>query len=210
MVTSRPVPQQTAQILSPLAGQKRSGLRFSQIEQDTNSPLQSKADQQNTRCVHKRQNYERSPAVVAATLSWAPQHGYMHWFVFTAHAKWLIHGHLSWLLTRSLPGLSLAVQSTLQIERGRRQCHNSRESGLTSIFVSALCWRFWQPLPSLPDGHTGDRAVNPTTDQLPSVKDRSSTVRLSLVSTNPCHSSIPTSPWTCAVSRLQRRSLSSM
>jgi hypothetical protein len=56
MVTSRPVPQQTAQIFSSLAGQKRAGLRFSQIGQDTNSPMQIKADQQNTRCVHKRQN----------------------------------------------------------------------------------------------------------------------------------------------------------
>jgi hypothetical protein len=32
------VPQQTAQIVSPLAGQKRAGLRFSQIGQDTKSP----------------------------------------------------------------------------------------------------------------------------------------------------------------------------
>src|SRR5712691_4756286 len=38
MVTSRSVPQQTAQIFSPLAGQKRAALRFSQIGQDTESP----------------------------------------------------------------------------------------------------------------------------------------------------------------------------
>src|SRR5205085_10364907 len=37
MVTSRSVPQQTAQIFSPLAGQKRFGLRFSQMGQDTGS-----------------------------------------------------------------------------------------------------------------------------------------------------------------------------
>src|SRR2546425_3530554 len=60
MVTSRPVPQQTAQIFSPLAGQKRAGLRFSQIRQDTNSPLQVKAIQQNTRCHKKRQNQARA------------------------------------------------------------------------------------------------------------------------------------------------------
>jgi len=34
-VTSRSVPQQTAQIFSPLAGQNRAALRFSQIGQDT-------------------------------------------------------------------------------------------------------------------------------------------------------------------------------
>ena len=38
MVTSRSVPQLTAQIFSPLAGQKRTALRFSQIGQDTESP----------------------------------------------------------------------------------------------------------------------------------------------------------------------------
>src|SRR5260370_13107921 len=38
MVTSRPVPQQTAQMVSPLAGQKRAPLRFSQIGQVTQPP----------------------------------------------------------------------------------------------------------------------------------------------------------------------------
>ncbi|PYU53431.1 MAG: hypothetical protein DMG48_01570 [Acidobacteria bacterium] len=42
MVTSRSVPQQTAQIFSPLAGQKRAGLRLSQIGQDTEYPLPSR------------------------------------------------------------------------------------------------------------------------------------------------------------------------
>jgi hypothetical protein len=39
MVTSRPVPQQTAQIVSPLAGQNRAPLRFSQMGQITKSPM---------------------------------------------------------------------------------------------------------------------------------------------------------------------------
>jgi hypothetical protein len=38
MVTSRPVPQQTAQMVSPLAGQNRAPLRFSQIGQDKMAP----------------------------------------------------------------------------------------------------------------------------------------------------------------------------
>src|SRR6267378_8291485 len=38
MVTSRSMPQQTAQIFSPFAGQNRAALRFSQIGQDTESP----------------------------------------------------------------------------------------------------------------------------------------------------------------------------
>jgi len=38
MVTSRCVPQQTAQIFSPLAGQKRAVLRFSQIGQFNRLP----------------------------------------------------------------------------------------------------------------------------------------------------------------------------
>jgi hypothetical protein len=38
IVTSRSVPQQTAQIFSPFAGQKRFGFLFSQMGQDTNSP----------------------------------------------------------------------------------------------------------------------------------------------------------------------------
>src|SRR5229473_2342683 len=56
MVTSRSVPQQTAQIFSPLAGQKRAALRFSQIGQDTESPQNVRTVQQNTRCGIKRQN----------------------------------------------------------------------------------------------------------------------------------------------------------
>src|SRR6266852_8360380 len=39
MVTSRSVPHQTAQIFSPFAGQNRAALRFSQIGQDTESPM---------------------------------------------------------------------------------------------------------------------------------------------------------------------------
>ena len=38
MVTSRSVPQQTGQIFSALAGQKRPGLRLLQIGQSTNDP----------------------------------------------------------------------------------------------------------------------------------------------------------------------------
>src|SRR2546422_10254146 len=60
MVTSRPVPQQTAQIFSPLAGQKRAGLRFSQTGQNTNSPRQIRAIQQNTPRDDKRQKSMRS------------------------------------------------------------------------------------------------------------------------------------------------------
>src|SRR4029077_20443152 len=56
MVTSRSVPQQTAQIFSPLAGQKRAALRFSQMGQDTESPQNFETVQQNTRCSSKRQN----------------------------------------------------------------------------------------------------------------------------------------------------------
>jgi len=38
MVTSRPVPQQTAQMVSPFAGQNRAPLRFSQMGQVTQPP----------------------------------------------------------------------------------------------------------------------------------------------------------------------------
>jgi hypothetical protein len=41
MLTSRSVPQQTAQIFSALAGQKRPGLRFWQIGQCTDDPPES-------------------------------------------------------------------------------------------------------------------------------------------------------------------------
>jgi hypothetical protein len=56
MVISRSVPQQTAQIVSPLAGQKRAALRFSQIGQDTESPTLATTIQQNTPRYDKRQN----------------------------------------------------------------------------------------------------------------------------------------------------------
>ena len=39
MVNSRSVPQQTAQIFSPLAGQNRTALRFSQMGQSTGSRI---------------------------------------------------------------------------------------------------------------------------------------------------------------------------
>src|SRR6266403_1798402 len=48
MVTSRSVPQQTAQIFSPFAGQNRAALRFSQIGQGTESPERQRVVQQNT------------------------------------------------------------------------------------------------------------------------------------------------------------------
>jgi hypothetical protein len=54
IVTSRPVPQQTAQIVSPLAGQKRVPLRFSQIGQTTDAPSGSK-NRKNTPRERKRQ-----------------------------------------------------------------------------------------------------------------------------------------------------------
>jgi hypothetical protein len=56
MVTSRSVPQQTAQIFSPLAGQRRSALRFSQMGQDKQSPQNVRTVQQNTLRGNKRQN----------------------------------------------------------------------------------------------------------------------------------------------------------
>jgi hypothetical protein len=54
-VTSRSVPQQTAQIFSPFAGQKRTALRFSQIGQDTESPHSSRTIEQDTLRRCKRQ-----------------------------------------------------------------------------------------------------------------------------------------------------------
>src|SRR5258708_40232761 len=59
MVTSRSVPQQTAQIFSPLAGQKRAALRFSQMGQDKESPKSMRTIQQNTLRCGKRQRAER-------------------------------------------------------------------------------------------------------------------------------------------------------
>jgi hypothetical protein len=49
MVTSRAVPQQTAQIFSALAGQKRPGLRFWQSGQDTRDPLEGQQKQRISR-----------------------------------------------------------------------------------------------------------------------------------------------------------------
>jgi hypothetical protein len=61
METSRSVPQQTAQILSPLAGQNLAGLRFSQIGQDTKSPHAPAAVQQNTPRQGQRQKRQQWP-----------------------------------------------------------------------------------------------------------------------------------------------------
>jgi hypothetical protein len=49
------VPQHTAQIFSPLAGQKRAAFRFSQIVHVTESPANQEAMQQNTLRHGKRQ-----------------------------------------------------------------------------------------------------------------------------------------------------------
>jgi len=49
------VPQQTAQIFSPLTGQKRAGLRFSQIGQDTEFPHSFRTIEQDTLRRSKRQ-----------------------------------------------------------------------------------------------------------------------------------------------------------
>src|SRR5437764_5473959 len=68
MVTSRSLPQQTAQIFSALAGQKRSALRFSQIGQDTKSPQRVKTVQQNTLSKDKRQK----PAIGASFIALSP------------------------------------------------------------------------------------------------------------------------------------------
>src|SRR5258708_1758993 len=59
MVTSRSVLQQTAQIFSPLAGQKRAALRFSEMGQDKESPKSMRTIQQNTLGCGKRQRAER-------------------------------------------------------------------------------------------------------------------------------------------------------
>src|SRR5215472_7144111 len=73
MVTSRSFPQQTAQIFSALAGQKRSALRFSQMGQDTKSPQCAKTVQQNTLRNSKRQKPRSTPiltVVRSAKLPW--------------------------------------------------------------------------------------------------------------------------------------------
>ncbi|HEY6945900.1 MAG TPA: hypothetical protein VI431_12225, partial [Candidatus Acidoferrum sp.] len=59
--TSRSLPQQTAQIFSAFAGQKRSALRFSQIGQDTESPQRVKTVQQNTLRIEKKQKQRTGP-----------------------------------------------------------------------------------------------------------------------------------------------------
>jgi len=50
------LPQHTAQIFSPFAGQNLSALRFSQIGQDTAAPSDSQANQQSNSPEVKRQN----------------------------------------------------------------------------------------------------------------------------------------------------------
>src|SRR5438309_9498496 len=71
MVTSRSVPQQTAQIFSPLAGQKRAGLRLSQIGQDTQYPLPSRIIEQDTLRRRKRQK-RRTMAHARMRYKWKP------------------------------------------------------------------------------------------------------------------------------------------
>src|SRR5205814_7063706 len=68
MVTSRSLPQQTAQIFSALAGQKRSALRFSQIGQDTESPQRVKTVQQNTLSKDKRQKNANDASYITLSL----------------------------------------------------------------------------------------------------------------------------------------------
>ena len=50
------MPQQTAQIVSPLAGQKRAGFRLSQIGQDTDIPFGIFVMEQNTPSPPKSKN----------------------------------------------------------------------------------------------------------------------------------------------------------
>ncbi len=91
MVTSRPVPQQTAQIFSPLEGQNRSGLRFSQIGQDTNSPLQLRQISRIRVAFTKDKIRNSGSAVVVLTQSWAPHHAHTPRLGHASQAKWLIH-----------------------------------------------------------------------------------------------------------------------
>ena len=56
METSRSVPQQTAQIFSPFAGQNLAAFRFRQIGQDTVAPRAPETNQQNTPATAKRPN----------------------------------------------------------------------------------------------------------------------------------------------------------
>jgi len=58
--TSRSVPQHTEQIFSPLAGQKRAGLRFSQIGQGTGIPLDALVTEQNTPGPSKSKKWSRA------------------------------------------------------------------------------------------------------------------------------------------------------
>lgn len=62
MVTSRSVPQQTAQIFSALAGQNRSALRFPQIGQDTHAP--PGADDRSGEYAEERQNTKGRRAAI--------------------------------------------------------------------------------------------------------------------------------------------------
>src|SRR6516162_4933556 len=65
ILTSRSVPQQTAQIFSPLAGQNRDALRFPQIGQDrdTSAPQRAKTVPQNTLTKCKTQKARETPTL---------------------------------------------------------------------------------------------------------------------------------------------------
>src|SRR5258708_2484994 len=60
METSRSVPQQTAQIFSPLAGQNLAAFRFSQPGHVTESPCSSQPVKQNTPWERETQNMSHS------------------------------------------------------------------------------------------------------------------------------------------------------
>src|ERR1700742_1374675 len=63
MVTSRSLPQHTAQIFSPLAIQNLSGLRFSQIGQDTMSRI---------RCAVEKSKVRKRQRRFTLSLEWHP------------------------------------------------------------------------------------------------------------------------------------------
>src|SRR5207245_3450190 len=133
MVTSRSVPQHTAQIFSALAGQKRSALRCAQLGQVTVTTKDNTTNLQNTVRGAKRQKYgepwfghprERawSQADVGASL----------------HREWT-EGRWSDRSTRARPGPSL--------ERGvadrclwREGWHSRRSSGrVDTIGLQRVC-----------------------------------------------------------------------
>src|SRR5260370_7016753 len=101
MVTSRPVPQQTAQIFSPLAGQNRSGLRFSQIGQDTNSPRNIRTIQQNTRWGDKRQK-RGTKTQALMTLFWMWREGKIISTIALPPRPLTVHPHSFVIGTREL------------------------------------------------------------------------------------------------------------